>query len=259
MLQLSIPLVGRSERDIIQAITKRVKAIKNVKECRQVNIHLTGKRSYVEMQLLLDSNTNLEDARKISLEIEREVEKILPDARVTIHTRPEGYEKENIWKFVKEAADSVPGSRGAHNIHIQKIGGKMYIDLHLEVSAEITVKQAHEVSEQVEKRIKSADPDVSEITVHMESASDLISRELMGVETELESFIEDAAKRFPEIKQVHDIKVRRIGNSLHVVLNCHFDPDTTMKKAHEISSRLENAIKDTYPDVKRIDIHEEPE
>jgi divalent metal cation (Fe/Co/Zn/Cd) transporter len=32
-----------------------------------------------------------------------------------------------------------------------------------------------------------------------------------------------------------------------------------MKKAHEISSRLENAIKDKYPDVKKIEIHEEPE
>lgn len=256
---MSIPLLGPSERDIINAVTKRVKAIKNVKECRQVNIRLTGKRSYVKMQVSLDRNTNLEDAHKISLEIEREVEKILPDARVTIHTWPEGFEKEDIWKIVKEAADSVPGSRGVHNIHIQNIDDKMYIDLHLEVSAEMTVKQAHEVSEEVEKRIKSADSDISEITVHMESASDLISRELMWVKTELETFIKDAAKRFPEIKQVHDIKVRRIGNRLHVVLNCHFDPDTTMKKAHEISSRLENAIKDRYPDVTRIDIHEEPE
>jgi divalent metal cation (Fe/Co/Zn/Cd) transporter len=31
-----------------------------------------------------------------------------------------------------------------------------------------------------------------------------------------------------------------------------------MKQAHEISIKLENVIKSAYPEVSRIDIHEEP-
>jgi len=31
-----------------------------------------------------------------------------------------------------------------------------------------------------------------------------------------------------------------------------------MKKAHEISSKLENAIRSAYPNIVRIDVHEEP-
>jgi divalent metal cation (Fe/Co/Zn/Cd) transporter len=67
------------------------------------------------------------------------------------------------------------------------------------------------------------------------------------------------AERFPEIKRVHGISVRKVGDSLHVVLRCHFDPDTNMKKAHEISNKLESAIRSMYPNIARIDVHEEPD
>jgi len=218
---------------------------------------MTGKRFYVEMHVSLDSNLGFESTHKIALDIEREVKSVVRNARVTIHTEPPENGQE-IWKLVKDTAEGVAGSRGVHNIHIQKINGKLIIDLHLEVSADRTVKEAHYVADQVENKIKAANPNISEVTVHMESASDRISRELTGVETELESSIEHVAERFPEIKCVHGVSVRKVGDSLHVVFRCHFDPNINMKKAHEISNKLESALRSEYPNIARIDIHEEP-
>ena len=248
----------RSEKEIAQIIRKRVETIKDVRGYHQLSVHMTGKRFYVEMHVLLDSNLRFEDTHKISSNIEREVKKVVPNARVTIHTEPLGASRESIWRLVKETAEEVPGSRGVHNIHIQEIDGKLCIDLHIEVSANMTVKQAHDVSEQVESRIKVVNPNISEVTIHMESASERISRELKGAETELESYIEHVAERFPEIKLVHGIEIRRIGDSLHVVLRCHFDPSINMQKAHEISNSLEREVKSAYPSIARIDVHEEP-
>jgi divalent metal cation (Fe/Co/Zn/Cd) transporter len=254
---LPLPLVERSEKEVARIIRKKVEAMKDVKSCRQLSVHLTGKRFYVEMHLSLDGNLGFEGTHKIALDIEREVKSVVPNARVTIHTEPP-VNSLDIWKLVKDTAEGVPGSRGVHNIHIQKINGKLIVDLHLEVSANMTVKEAHNVADQVEKSVKAADPSISEITVHMESASDRISRELTGVETELVSSIEHFAERFPEIKHVHGIRVRKVGDSLHIVLRCHFDPNTNMNKAHEISNKLEAAIRGSYPSIARIDIHEEP-
>jgi divalent metal cation (Fe/Co/Zn/Cd) transporter len=255
---LPLPLVERSEEEIAQMIRKRVEAIKDVRGYHQLNVRMTGKRFYVEMHVLLDSNLRFEDTHKIASDIEREVKSVVPNARVTIHTEPFGGSRESIWKLVKDVAEEVPGSRGVHNIHIQEIDGKLYVDLHLEVSANMTVKQAHEVSDHVERKIKAANQDISEITVHIESASDRISRELTGVEADLESYIEHVAARFPEIKRVHGIEIRKIGDNLHVVLRCHFDPNINMKKAHEISNSLEREIRGAYPRIARIDVHEEP-
>jgi divalent metal cation (Fe/Co/Zn/Cd) transporter len=258
VLKLPLPLIQHSEKEIANNIKKRVEAIKNVRGCHEVSVHITGKRVYVEMHVLLDSNLRLEDAHEITLDIERKIDNILPNARVTVHTEPFQSGRKSVWKVIKKIAEGVPGSRGVHNIHIQMIDGKFCVDLHLEVSANMTVKQAHDISHQIEKKIKAAKLNISEVTVHVESALEEISRELSGVETELEPYIEDVAKRFSEIKCVHGIRIRRIGDSLHVVFQCHFDSNIKMKKAHEISSKLENIIKSAYPNITRIDVHEEP-
>jgi divalent metal cation (Fe/Co/Zn/Cd) transporter len=179
-------------------------------------------------------------------------------ARIAVHTEPVGHAKTGIASLATEIAEQVPGSRGVHNVHIQKINGKLCVDLRLEVSANLTVKQAHLIAREVEKRLKEADPNISDITIHMESASDLVSRELEGRGTELKWYIEHIAKRFPEIKSVHGVKIRRSGDGLHVVLRCRFDPGMSIRQAHEISHKLETSVKNAYPMVDALEIHEEP-
>ena len=256
---MPIPVVERSEKEIAQIIRRKVEEIKGVKGYHQLNVRMTGKRFYVEMHVQLENNLKPEDAHKIALNIEREVKSVVPNARVSIHTEPFESDQESIWRLVKDIAEGVPGSRGIHNIHVLRSNGKLSVDLHLEVSANMTVKEAHYVADQVERKIKATNPNISEITVHVESASDRISRELTGVETELKSYIEDIAGHYPEIKRVHRIRIRKVGDGLNIFLHCHFDSSLNMENAHEVSSRLETEIRKTYPNIVRIIVHEEPD
>jgi divalent metal cation (Fe/Co/Zn/Cd) transporter len=253
-----LPLVERSKKEIAEIIRKKAEAVKDVKGVHHLDVRVSGKRLDVTILLLLNANLNWEDAHKIALDVERKVMDEYPDARVTIHTEPVGSERESLWKLVKDIAEGTPGSRGVHNIHIQRIGGELCVDLHLEVSANMTVMQAHEVADQVERKIKAANSNIADVTVHIESASERVSRELAGVETELESYVTHVAGRFPEIRDVCEVKVRRFGNAIHLVLHCRFDPNLRIEKAHEISSKLEKEIKSAYPTITRIDVHEEP-
>lgn len=256
---MPLPLVDRSPQQIEQRIRRRVEAIKDVKGIRHVTVRLSAKRLDVNVHVFLDSNISTEDAHRIAFDIEKEVRTQYPSARISVDTEPAKSERESIWKAVKDAAEGTPGSRGAHNIHIQTVDGKLYVDLHLEVSANMTVKQAHDVADEVEKKVRTLNADVSGVTVHIESASERISKELAGTETELVSYIEHVSKRFPEIKSVSNIRIRRFGNIIHVVCNCRFDSKLTIKNAHEIANKLESNIKKAYPNIARIDIHEEPD
>jgi divalent metal cation (Fe/Co/Zn/Cd) transporter len=255
---LPLPLVERSEEEIARAIRKQVEAMKGVIGCRQVSVRGTGKRFDVNMRVLLDSSLAIEGTHRISLDIEKEVKNLVPNARVTIDTEPSTNSQETVWKLVKETAEETAGSRGSHNIHIQKIDGKLCVDFHLEVSANMTVKQAHDVADQVENKIKASNSSISDVTVHIESASDRISREMAGIETELESYIEHLARSFPEIMDVCNIRIRKFRGTVHLALQCRFDSKLSIKKAHEVSTQLESAIRKAYPNVARIDIHEEP-
>ena len=141
----------------------------------------------------------------------------------------------------------------------RKLAGKLCLDLHLEVGANSTLKQgACDISDEVERMLKAGNLNLSEITIHIETASDMISNELKGNGNELKTYIEHAAEHFPEIKAISGVKVRKIGDKMHVVIQCLFKPNIGMKDAHEISSKLENMVRNAFPEVDRIDTHEEP-
>ena len=257
-MELPLPFVDRSRREITNMIRRKTETVRGVKDVRQVNVRISGKRLDVSLLVALDESEVAEDPHRISLKIEREILSEFPNARVAISTEPSENGQQDLWKLVKQIAEGTPGSRGVHNIHVQKVGKTLCVDLHLEVSANLTVKQAHDVADDVEKRVREASPTLGDITVHIESASERVSRELAGVETELEPFIQHVAESLPEIKSVSGIRVRRLGDVLHLVLQCQFSPNLSIAKAHEVSNRLEKEIKTTFPRIVRIDIHEEP-
>jgi len=255
---LPLPLVERSKEEIAKAIRKKVEVMDQVRGIRHLDVRISGKRLDVDVHVFLDNDLKSEDMHRVALDIERVVRNAYANARVSVDTEPLGPGQNGVWKAVKDAAEETQGSRGVHNIHIQRIDGKLYVDLHLEVSANMTVKEAHDVAEQVEGKIRVMKPEISEVTVHIESASDRISRELAGVETELESYIKHVAKRFSEIQSISGIGVRRAREGIHLTLQCRFEPELSIKKAHEVSSKLEKALRTAYPKITRIDIHEEP-
>jgi divalent metal cation (Fe/Co/Zn/Cd) transporter len=255
---LSFPLIERSEKEIAKAIKRRVESLNDVRNCHQISVRMIGKRYDVDMHVSLDRNLKFEDVHRIASDVERKVRTLLPKARVTVHTEPVGSNRHDVWKLVRDMAEGEPGSRGVHNIHVQEVDGKIYVDFHLEVAAGITVKQAHEIADQVERKLKEANNSISGITTHIESASDIISRESTDAGTDIAGYIEDAAKHFSEIKDVQGIVVSRVGSGYHIVLKCLFDPSLSIEKTHAILNKLEETIKSTYPSVSRIDIHEEP-
>ena len=254
---MPLPLIERSEEEIAGRIKKKVEQVKNVRGVDQINVRLSGKRLDVNLLVLLDDSLKLEEAHRVASDVERAILNKYPNARVAISTESVN-QSEKTWNLIKGIADGIPGSRGVHNIHIQKIGEKLNVDLHLEVSANMTVKQAHDVADQLEKKIKKADPNVSEATIHIETASERITRELAGVETEMQSYIEHLPDEFPEIKNVAGIEIRRFGTETHLVLRCRFDPNLSIEKAHEVTKKVEKTLRTAYPSITRIDIHEEP-
>jgi divalent metal cation (Fe/Co/Zn/Cd) transporter len=256
---LPIPLLERSSKELASQITTEIEGIPEVKGSRQVSVRMTGKRLDISAHVLLDSSLTFEEVNRIVSVIERAIRrKVQRYARITVETEPIGHSRTGIATLVAEIAEKVPGSRGVHNVHIQKIAGKLCVDLRVEVSANIKVKQAHEIANEVERRLKAVDPNISEVTVHMESASDLISRELEGRGSELRWYVEHAAKRFPEIKAVHGVRIRRSRSNLYVLLHCRFDPDMSIKQAKDISLKLAKTVKTAYPMVDEFEVREEP-
>lgn len=258
---MPIPLLQPSVGETVRKIRRRVSAISGVKDC-EVRMDSAGKKPHVRLRVFLDGDPGYERIHGISSTADHEVRRIVPNARVSIRSEPEAGsrgEYEGVWALVKRTTESEPGSRGAHNIHLHKLEGKLGVDFHLEVSAGITVKQAHDVATRIERRLKAANPEISDVVIHAETTSDRISNERLGHGTELRWYIEHVVKRFPEAHLASRPVIRWLAEGkLRVIIHVSFSPDSSLDLANKVSSGLEAAIRDGFPKIVKVDIVNEP-
>jgi divalent metal cation (Fe/Co/Zn/Cd) transporter len=152
---------------------------------------MVGKRLDVSGHALLNNGLKFEDIHRILSEIETNVNRSVHRiTRISVCTEPVGHEDERFMKLVKQIVDGVPGSRGVHGIRVREVAGKLCVDLDVEVGANMTLNQADAIANEVKKRLRTTCQYISAITIHMESASDIISRELQGRGNEREWSIE---------------------------------------------------------------------
>ncbi|WP_297073157.1 cation diffusion facilitator family transporter [Thermococcus sp.] len=68
---------------------------------------------------------------------------------------------------IKKRALSVPNVLGIHDLRAHYVGNKLHVELHVEVPSTLSLKEAHDVSEEVKKRIEEI-PEVDRVFVHVD-------------------------------------------------------------------------------------------
>ena len=72
------------ERKIISA----VEVLSGVTGCHNVRVRYSGPQLFVDIHVLLDGNQTLKDAHNLTEEIESTIQKLIPNADVTVHPEP---------------------------------------------------------------------------------------------------------------------------------------------------------------------------
>lgn len=80
---------------------------------------------------------------------------------------------------IRKAVEEIPGVINCHQIRVRTSGAEIFVDCHVLVEAEWSLRQTHELADQIEKVIQQLLPG-SDVTVHPEPAS-------VNVSTSLES------------------------------------------------------------------------
>lgn len=71
---------------------------------------------------------------------------------------------------IDQAARSVPGVRGAHNIRSRGGDGLIWVDLHIQVDPNLRVDRAHDIASDVAERVEAEVGEPADVTVHIEPA-----------------------------------------------------------------------------------------
>ncbi len=74
---------------------------------------------------------------------------------------------EEITQQLYELASTVEGVKGIHNLRTRHHGG-LFVDLHLDVDARLTVLEGHDIADAVTDLLKKEGPNVAEVLIHVD-------------------------------------------------------------------------------------------
>ncbi len=78
---------------------------------------------------------------------------------------------------VRRVAGAVPGVSEIEKCRVRKMGLQFYVDLHVRVNANMSVRDGHHIAHLVKDAVREADPAIADVLVHIEPVEEMENEE----------------------------------------------------------------------------------
>ena len=126
--------------------------------------------------------------------------------------------------------------------------GRHFADLVVGVPPDKGVVQAHATADQVEDAVQAALGN-ADVVVHVEP---------VAPEGGLRERATAAAATVPEVREVHNVRVMRVGDAYELSLHVKLPRELNLAEAHDVIERLEAEVRAEVPELRRVHTHIEP-
>jgi len=261
---LSIKLIYKTALDLTDIISpelvKNVKEIaietKDVLDAEPILMRRSGDTIFADVTISLRGDTSFDKAHEISTNVEKNIKKLISNAKITIHFEP-NWEDVPLDSKILEIAKSVEGVKGVHNVSTHKTKGKIFTNLHVMVDRNINLASAHKISEIIEERIQQNISEIEHATIHLEPFL-TVPKNLNLEDKVTEKKIKKILEKYDEIKSIGRIVSLNFENILKIDIDCSFDKELSIEKVHDLTSEIEHVIRAEINNAV-ITIHPEPD
>jgi cation diffusion facilitator family transporter len=133
-------------------------------------------------------------------------------------------------------------------VRVRHAAGRHFADIVVGVPPDKGVVQAHATADAIEDRVSAALGN-ADVVVHVEP---------VAPEGGLRERATAAAATVPEVREVHNVRVMRVGNSYELSLHVKLPRDLSLAEAHDAIERLEGAVRSAVPELRSVHTHMEP-
>jgi cation diffusion facilitator family transporter len=252
----SLDLSDTISKSIVLDIRKEILGTKGVSACKDLKARKVGAKTYVETTISVPNSMGLAEAHDVASRIEGNIIKSQGDSAVTVHIEPLGQEK-SIEKEIETLAASVEGVEEVHGMSSVYSEGKLFITLHALVDAQLSLEEAHNIAEKVEKNLKQQIENIENVTIHIEPNLPKFSQEFTVEDAQVQRIVKKIVKAHPEIRRVNRIITYMREKERYINVDCGFDKDVSVDAMHETVSHVEGEIKERFRDAV-VTIHAEP-
>ena len=249
-------------RDKIQwQILRDLRAIPDVISVQRLRVRRSGSDYFVDLTVSLPRSLSFQQSEQVTAAATEAVQQRLTGADVVVRTVPTATLDESPFDRVRAVA--ARRNLNIHDVTLQQYHGALHLEQHLEVPESISLRSAHDIATQLEADIRREVPSIATLLTHIESEPATIAH-AVPIETaaNLEKQLRKTAAEFPEILDVHEIKVTRgHGGAANVIqVNCHctLPDDLPMSRVHAVITDFEDEFRLEHPQVMRVLIHPEP-
>ena len=244
-------LMDRVPRDAEQAALAAIGQLPEV-ALRRLRMRQSGGRQFADVVIGVSPEAGVGQGHAAADAVEAAVERALPGSDVVVHVEP--LEDVGVRERAHAAAVAVPGVREVHNLTLLEVGGRTELSLHLKLPGDVTLEEAHDVAEQLERAIRAAVPEVDTVQTHLEPLTEPVAgREVASDRRTLERIVLEATGREPR-----ELRFLRTDGGLVAFLTLGLDGTSRLDDAHARASEIEERIRRERPDIADVIVHTEP-
>jgi cation diffusion facilitator family transporter len=219
---------------------------------RRLRMRQAGGRQFADVVIGVSPSAAVGQGHAAADAVEDAVGRALPGSDVIVHVEP--LEDAGIRERAHAAAVAVPGVREVHNLTLLVVGGRIELSLHLKLPGDVTLEDAHDVAEQLERAVCEAVPEVDTVVTHLEPLTEpSAGREVVGDKRSVERIVLEATGKEPR-----ELRFLHTDAGLVAFLTLGLDGASSLADAHALASDIEERIRRERADIADVIVHTEP-
>lgn len=251
-----------------EQVMAAVRNLEGVLSTERVRVRRAGNRHFVDVTISVPRSASFEQVHAISDAVERRVAEIVP-ADVMVHMEPRAAAGEHLFDAIR----AVAARRGlsVHEVSGQQLEGRLFIEMHLEVPEQLSLREAHRRASELEEEVRtlpgvaaSANGAAPVVNTHIEPLGTHIASvdgrggEMAELGRAIEGYINSLAGEYHELVDCHEVHVRQVERKILASCHCAMDGSLPITQIHDVTAALEDRVKERFPQVARVNIHPEP-
>lgn len=256
-------LLDAAPEGLQNQITDTIGHMDGVLRVERVRVRRSGNRHFVDATVSVPRTTSLQQVHQLTDAIEQRVAEIVP-ADVVVHTEPRAPSDEHLFESIRAVAQRM--GLAIHDIAAYQQHGSLFVEFHLEVDENLSLREAHRRATELEDAIRTLSNGNSpfDVNVHIEPLGRHIATPEIGVgemrqlEIAVETFLNHMTRNYDELINCHEVRVRQVEHHILVSCHCIMKSELLITHIHDVLAALEDLVKERFPQISRVTIHPEP-
>jgi len=261
---LSSKMVYRTILDLSDAVPKsvfnRVRASiqshPNIKHFDNLRMRRVGDKIFVDVDITVPQELSVKEADLIVSDLQKKIQDTVGKSEVSVKLKPMPHQLTLI-EHIHHVAGKVDGVRGVHKVALTDVGSAQHLTLHIEVDPNLTTDRAHEIANEVERRLMGEVSGIGSATIHIEPAQERIKAYEIDDKDVAES-IKEIVKANMFVKKVNDVRIYGDDKKEYADVRCVLKNNLTVEEAHAVATEIERKIVEKYQRLN-VTLHIEAE